>query len=63
MTNGYNKVLLGFGANVSSGSINNAVAIGGGLPPGGSPAQSNFEFVFGADNHIITIPNKVQISS
>lgn len=58
LTNGFNNVLLGFGANVSSGTINNSVAIGF-----GSTAQSNFEFVLGSDNHIITIPNKTNLAS
>jgi hypothetical protein len=58
LTSGYNNVLLGFGSNVSSGTINNAVAIGA-----GSTAQDNYEFVLGTDNHIITIPNKTKLAS
>ena len=58
ITNGYENVMLGLGASVSNGSIHNAVAIGA-----GAIAEADYEFVLGWDNNIITIPNKVKISS
>lgn len=54
---GSSNTLLGNGANVSSGNLNNTVAIGY-----GSTSQADYEFVLGADNHIITIPNKMQLA-
>jgi hypothetical protein len=58
LTSGYNNIFIGFNSNPSSGTINNAIAIGV-----NSTAQANYEFVLGSDNHIITIPNKTKLAS